>query len=274
MTKLSRESQVQVTNALCQGMSLRAITRLLDVHRITVMRILERVGQHCEDIQAQYMRELDLTDLQLDELWTFVRKKQGRLSKAEKADRSIGDQYVFFALDRNTKLVPAWTIGKRDTSTTMEFTASLKQCMNGCKTQISTDCFPAYETAIPAHFGTQASYAAITKIYETEHIGRGRYAPPRVSGTVKYPLEGNPDLSKTCTSHIERQNLTLRTFQRRLTRLALGFSKKLENLKAAIALHFIYYNFVWIPRTQKVTPAMAADVTDHVWKAEELVPVF
>lgn len=273
MNKLSKEDQAQVVNALCQGMGLRAITRLLSVHRTTTMKILERVGAYCEELQAKHMRKLNLTDLQIDEIWTFVRKKQSHLLEEEKTDLRIGDEYVFFAIDRNTKLVPAWFIGKRDTGTAVRFMSSLRQTMNGCQTQISTDCFPAYELAVPLLFGKQASYAAVTKEYETEHIGRGRYAPPRVSGVFKYALEGNPDLSKACTSHIERQNLTLRTFQRRLTRLALGFSKKIENLRAAVALHFCYYDFCWIPRTQKITPAMAAGITDHVWGIEELVPV-
>ncbi|MBI5094646.1 MAG: DDE-type integrase/transposase/recombinase [Candidatus Hydrogenedentes bacterium] len=272
MNKLSRDLQIQVANALCQGMSLRSITRLLNVHRTTIIKILERAGEHCESLQDQYMRKLDLRDIQADEIWTFVRKKQGRLTPEEKKDTTIGDQYVFIALERNTKLIPTWVIGKRNENTTMTFMSQLKQCMNGCQTQISTDAFAPYEKAVPAFFGTQASYAAITKEYESEQAGRGRYAPPRVAAVHKFPLEGKPDLAKATTSHIERQNLTLRTFQRRLTRLALGFSKKLANLKAACALHFAYYNFCWIPRTQKITPAMAAGLTDHVWTVAELVP--
>jgi IS1 family transposase len=193
---------------------------VLNVHRTTTVNILERVGAYCEEIQAEHMRNLSLTDLEIDEMRTFVKKKQGRLTVEEKRNSTIGDQYLFFAVDRSTKLVPAWTVGKRDMNTTFEFIRNLRRCMNGCQTQISTDCFAPYESAIPAYFGDQASYATVTKIYEQEHIGKGRYAPPRVKSMEISPLEGEPDLDKACTSHIERHKLTIRTFQERLTRLS------------------------------------------------------
>lgn len=272
VNRLPRETQAQVVNALCQGMSLRAITRLLGVHRTTVMRILERTGPYCEALCREYMRDLDMEEIQVDEIWTFCRKKQGHLSVQEKNDWTIGDQYVFMAIDRKSKLIPTWVIGKRNTDTTYQFIERLKGCMIGCRTQISSDAFGPYADAIEMYFGRQADYAIVTKNYEGEPVGRGRYAPPHVSSVSKHPESGRPNLDRACTSHIERTNLTLRTFQQRFTRLTLGFSKKLENLQAACALHFAYYNFVWIPRTQRVSPAMAAKVTDRLWDIADLVP--
>ena len=207
----------------------------------------------------------------MDEIWTFCGKKQGRVTREEAANTEIGDQYLFYALDRETKLITAWELGKRNTDTTYAFIEKLHGTLNGCRPQISTDGFTPYQEAIPTIFGIECSYGVVYKEYEGVPTGRGRYAPPKVARTFKHPLIGNPDRSRISTSHVERANLTLRTFQRRFTRLSLGFSRKLENLQAAVALHMAYMNFVWIPRTVKTTPAVAAGITSRPWKIDDLV---
>lgn len=268
---LPYDQKLQLVNCLCNGMSLRAITRVTGVHRTTVMKLLVRVGQRCEEMSSELIKGIDVDNLQFDEIWTFCGKKQGRLNSDERKNLHIGDQYVFYALERHSKLVVAYEIGKRDWLTSFRFVGKVKESLNGCSPQISTDQYRSYPPAIRAIFGPDADYAAITKQYEAEHIGRGRYAPPRVSSTVKRIHSGNPDESQICTSHIERANLTMRTFQNRLTRLSVGFSRKIENLRAAVALHFTYYNFVWQPRTIKTTPAVAAGIVDSPWTVADLL---
>lgn len=264
MNKLPKELEIQIVNALCQGMSLRAITRLLNVHRTTVMKVLIRVGDNCEALHNQHVRHLNITDVQVDEIWTFVKKKQGKCSTEEWKDSTIGDQYVFYGIDRNTKIIPAWSIGKRKMEAAEELMYGVAASLNGTIPQISSDGFQAYPIAVPRCI-PGAPLATVVKDYQFDASGhgRGRYAPPKVKSLKKKAVIGDPDMDRACTSHIERANLTLRTFQRRFTRLSLGFSKKLENLKAACALHFMYYNFCWVPRTLKQTPAMAAGIADR-----------
>ena len=217
------------------------------------------------------MRNLDIDRLELDEIWTFCGKKQKRLTGLEKRNPLLGDQYVFYAIDPVSKLVPVWDIGKRDIFTTQDFVIRLKRALNGNRPQISSDAFSPYYHVIDEVFNHKVDYAIIHKEYSSVWIGRGRYAPPHVSGIKKRVSIGNPDERYICTSYIERANLTLRTMQRRFTRLSLGFSRKMENLIAATSLHFAYYNFCWTVRTTGKTPAMAANVTDKVWKIKDLV---
>ena len=191
----------------------------------------------------------------------------------EKTDPSLGDQYLFFAIDNETKLVPAWALGKRNGATAREFLRRLQGALNGNRPQFSSDAWQGYPEAIDQVFGSLVDYAQVTKIFETEPTGRGRYAPPRVTEVISKVIQGTPNPKKICTPIIERKNLTIRTLQRRFTRLALGFSKKLENLKAATALHFAYYNFCWIPRNLRITPAMAAGIETRPWNVRDLLEV-
>lgn len=271
MNKISMERKIQIVNALCQGMSLRAITRLLDVHRTTVMNVLVEAGTRCERILAENVYGVDAQSLQMDEIWTFCKKKQGRLKPEERANLGIGDQYLFYALDPDTKLVVAWELGKRDRLTTLRFVGKVKRSLNGTRPQINTDSFPPYAMAMQRIFGPTVDHMSIVKLFNGVPAGRGRYAPPKVSCVQKTIECGNPDFRSASTSHIERANLTLRTMQKRFARLTLGFSKKAENLRAAVALHFAYYNFIWIPRTTGMTPAMAAGLTDRPWNISDLV---
>jgi len=177
---------------------------------------------------------------------------------------------VFVALDAETKLIPNYTVGKRDMKTTFEFIFDLQERLTE-RVQLTTDGFQPYWDAIEQAFGSEVDYASLIKRYASVNPGPGRYSPPKVSGVVPSIHTGKPDIKKISTSFIERQNLTMRMQMRRLTRLTNGFSKKLDNLKAALALHFAYYNFVRIHKTLGFTPAMAAGVSDTLWKIEDLV---
>lgn len=271
MNRLAKEKKIQIIQGLCEGLSLRSASRLFGVHRTTIMKLLVRVGENCEQIMANHMKDVDVERLEIDEIWTFCGKKQMRLKGPERRDPLLGDQYVFYGIDPVTKLVPVWEIGKRDGATTLAFLTRLKGSLNGCRPQISTDAFAPYPDAIDAVFGTDVDYASIRKEYASVPVGRGRYAPPKVTSVSKRVHMGEPDQRYISTSICERSNLTLRTFQRRFTRLSLGFSRKMENLIAAVALHFAYYNFVWIPRTIEATPAMMAGVTNRIWEIDDLV---
>lgn len=273
MNKLPKDRKVNCINGLCNGMSLRAASRVFDTHRTSIMNLLVRVGERCDDLMNEHMRDIDSDRLELDELWTFCGKKQGRLKTLEeRMDPKLGDQYLFFAIDYDTKLIPAWALGKRDHFTALEMLYGLRRSLNGCRPQISTDAWNGYRQTIGALFGDSVDWATLTKEYESEHAGRGRYAPPRVTATHVETQLGNPDPEKVCTSIVERKNLTVRTMQRRFTRLTCAFSRKWDNLRAACALHFAYYNFCWQHRSLKgITPALAAGVTDRLWNVADLV---
>lgn len=220
----------------------------------------------------EHMRGLECRYLEADELWTFCRKKEVRLTPAEKLNPELGDQYLFFCIDHETKVVPAWALGKRNSATMLQFLVRLNGALNGQRPQISTDGWQGYVDTIDQVFGLDVDHAVLVKEYESVAIGPGRYAPPRVSGVKKWAEIGHPDERYICTSIVERHNLTVRTMQRRFSRLVLGFSRKVENLQAACALHWAYYNFVWQPRTLGgVSPAMAAGATDRLWDVAELV---
>ena len=181
-----------------------------------------------------------------------------------------GDFYTFVALDSDSKPVPAHLVGKRDRRTTHRFVSDLASRIDG-RVQLSSDMFGAYARAIETRFYGRVDYGRVVKSYEAESIGRGRYSPPHVIGAAKQGVIGQPDWSSICTSHVERQNLTMRMSMRRFTRLTNGFSKKVENHAAAVAVYFMYYNFARIHQTLRVTPAMEAGVSDHVWTIEEIV---
>jgi IS1 family transposase len=260
-----------VLSLLVEGNSLCSTSRITGVHRTTIMNLMVKVGNQCQTFMDDTMKDLGCSRLELDEIWTFCQKKQLHLTKHEKRSPRLGDQYVFYGIDPETKLIPTWVVGKRNARNTVRFCKRLKASLNGVSPQISTDAFSPYLDAVEVAFGADVDYAVITKEYESVAVGPGRYAPPKVKRTTKYVSQGKPDKRYICTSYVERHNLTIRTFMRRFTRLSLGFSKKLENLKAAVALHFAYYNYCWIPRTTRVTPAMEAGIVDHPWSMGELL---
>jgi IS1 family transposase len=272
MNVLSQQRQIQILNALVEGVSIRSTERMTHIHRDTILRLLVSVGDHCQRFLDERLRGFHCQHLQLDEIWTFVRKKERRLSELERLNPDIGDQYVFVAIDAETKLIPTFLVGKRDGYTALQFMTTLYERLaaNG-RIQLTTDGFGPYIEAIEQSFGADVDYAQLVKIYAAIDAGPGRYSPPRVAETVSTVIQGAPDPEHISTSYVERQNLTMRMAMRRFTRLTNAFSKKLANLKAALAVHFAHYNFMRVHRTLRVTPAMEANITDHVWPWEELL---
>lgn len=222
-----------------------------------------RVGQGCEKLMDQTMRGLACKLLQLDEIWCYVGKKQRHVKDTDDIS-TVGDFYTWVAIESATKLIPSYKVGKRDGDTGQAFIDDLASRLAN-RVQISSDGLKIYVDAIEEFFGADVDYAEIVKFYETEPLGPGRYSPPKVVKVEKSYIAGNPDLKITSTSYVERQNLTMRMNMRRFTRLTNAFSKKGDNLKAAVALHFAHYNFVRVHRTLKVTPAMEAGVMDRLW---------
>jgi IS1 family transposase len=269
MNILKSEKQEMVIKGLVEGSSIRSIERMTGVHRDTIMRLMVSVGNTCEKIMDTTMRNLTCKDIEVDEVWSYVGKKQRHVGINDDPDK-VGDFYTFIALDAETKLIPVHKVGKRDLPTAQAFISDLSFRLSN-RIQISSDKLKVYVDAIEVAFGANVDYAQIVKSYEAEPIGPGRYSPPKVISVLKEYIMGNPDFSKICTSFVERQNLTVRMQMRRFTRLTNAFSKKLENLKAAVALHFAHYNFVRIHGTLRMTPAMAAGVTKELWSVRDLI---
>jgi len=265
---LPRSKQIAVLSCLVEGTSVRSAERLTGVHRDTILRLMVRVGNGCSALLDETMRELPCTRLELDELWAFIQKKQRRVTAFD--DPSLGDCWTYVAIDSDTKLVPMFMVGKRDQSTTDAFVADLASRLAN-KVQISTDGLRLYVAPIVESFGDQVDYAQIVKEFEAEPIGPGRYSPPRVTGTSKTPIVGEPVSELVSTSMVECQNRTVRMENRRFTRLTNAHSKKFENHVASIALHFAHYNFVRRHSTIRCTPAMAAGVSPTMWSMGELV---
>jgi len=210
--------------------------------------------------------------IQVDEIWTFVKKKEKRLTDKERINLALGDQYVFVAIDAKTRLVPAFVVGKRNAKTALAFMSDLQDRLKGNgRVQLTTDGFTSYISAVEETFGANIDYAQLIKTYGSEDAGRGRYSPSKITEVISKIINGNPEYKHVSTSYVERQNLTMRMQMRRFTRLTNAFSKKIENLKAALALHFLHYNFMRIHKTLRVTPAMEARITDHVWGWGELL---
>jgi len=266
---LKLDKQVAVISALVEGASVRSIERMTGVHRDTILRLMVRVANGCAAFSDQTLRNLDCDRIEMDEIWAYVAKKQRRVSDDDNR-RLVGDQYTFVALDPDSKLIPSWLVGKRTADTTYAFVSDLKARLKN-RVQLSSDAFEPYLRAVEEVFGHDVDYAQIVKSYEETPSGRGRYSPPRIVSVEKEELIGYPDMDLVSTSLVERQNLTIRMQVRRLTRLTNAFSKKLENLKAAMDLHFTHYNFVRFHRTIRCTPAMEAGVVSSPLTVGDLV---
>ncbi len=269
MNILSKEKQEVAIAALVEGSSIRSVERMTGIHRDTIMRLMLRVGKNCETLLDEAMRGLSCQYLELDEIWCYVGKKQRHLKKSDN-HIALGDQWVFVAIDAESKLIPAYKIGKRDRATTIDFLADLSGRLTN-RVQLSSDSMSAYVEAVELSFGASVDYGQVVKTYEGEAIGPGRYSPPKVIAADRFVISGQPQVERISTSYVERNNLTMRMQMRRFTRLTNGFSKKLENLKAAVALHFAHYNFCRIHSTLRVTPAMEAGIANQVWGIAELL---
>jgi IS1 family transposase len=269
MNRLSLSRRTQIIGCLVEGNSIRSTERMTDTHRDTIMRLMVEVGTGCATLANYQMRNLNCSRIQCDEIWSYVGKKQMHLQRTDDRIR-LGDQWTFVAIDPDTKLVPSYRVGKRTREHAVAFMTDLSDRLSN-RVQISSDSLRTYVDAVERAFGADVDYGQIVKFYDAEPIGPGRYAPPRVTGVERTVIAGNPDQAHISTSHVERQNLTMRMSMRRFTRLTNAFSKKLENLQAAVALHFAHYNLVRLHKTLRVTPAMAANVTDRLWSLDELV---
>ena len=269
MNRLNLDRRTQIVGALVEGNSIRSTERMTGVYRDTIMRLLVEVGTGCAGIMDEKMRELPCKRVQVDEIWSYVGKKQRQVKPGGDKSR-VGDQWTFVAIDADTKLVPAFRVGKRTWTDAGIFMRDLSSRLAN-HVQLSTDGLAAYADAVERAFGADVDYGQAVKFYEAEPMGPGRYSPPKVVDIERTAVAGNPDESHISTSIIERQNLTMRMSMRRFTRLTNGFSKKIENMQAAVALHFAHYNFVRTHKTLRMTPAMAAGVETGLWSLGDLV---
>lgn len=270
MNVLNPHRKLTILSALLEGCSVRSTSRMTGSHIETILKLLVETGQKCHQILDEKVRGLHCEAIECDELWSFVHKKQRMLTEQDRLHHpEYGDTYTFIALDPATKLVCSYLVGKRDGVYTDRFIADLSHRIVG-PVQLSTDGFSPYVPAIERYFGNRATYAQLVKLYRAQNPGPGRYAPPKVTGVEVFDVLGLPERSKVCTSYVERNNWTIRCQIRRFTRLANGFSRKLANLKAALALWFCYYNFCRVHGSLRVTPAMEAGITDRIWDSKEL----
>lgn len=267
---LSTEKQVTIIAALAEGSSIRGIERMTGVHRDTIMRLGVKIGHGCTRLMSEKMRNLPCDDIQLDEIWGFIGKKQRHLDYDD--DPKLGDVWTFCAVDRKTKAVPCFKVGKRDAATTNAFIGDLADRLSN-RAQISTDGLKLYIDAIDKSFGTEVDYGQIVKVYGTiESIKpEYRYSQPVVTDIKTYVVMGDPKPDMICTSHIERVNATTRLYMKRLNRLTLAFSKKFKNFEAAVGLHFAAYNFVKRHNSLRMTPAMALGIENDFWSYADLV---
>jgi IS1 family transposase len=261
------EKAVLILKMFVEGVSVRSIERLTGVHRDTILSLLVLSGDHSERLLEDRIRQHSVNDVQYDEIWGFVGCKE---KKNKTGNPMMGDAYCFVAIERNTKLVIAWHLGRRTARDTVAFTEKINEATQG-EFQITTDGFRPYVDAVQYSLGTRVDFAQLIKVYSTPREGEQRYSPAEVVDAVPVPQWGNPNLDRICTSHVERQNLSIRMGMRRMTRLTNAFSKKWENLKAAYALWFAFYNFCRVHQTLRVTPAMEAGIADHVWAVHELL---
>lgn len=269
MNTLKPEKQVTAIKMLTEGNSIRSTERMTGIHRDTIMRLAVRVGTTCEAILDETMRGLRSSRLQLDEIWCYVAKKQKHV-RPEEDNTRVGDFWTFVAIDADTKLIPSFLVGKRNQISADAFLHDLAPRLTN-RVQISTDALDLYVNAVESAFGGDVDYGRIVKQYEAVPSGAGRYSPAKIVSVYREAILGSPDEAHISTSYVERQNLTMRMHIRRMTRLTNGFSKKPENLRAAVALHMAYYNLVLIHGSLRVTPAMEAGVTRRLWTVEDLV---
>ncbi len=269
MNRLSLERRAMIIGCLVEGNSLRATARMTDTAINTVVKLLVDVGKACAEYQNQTLRNLKCKRLQCDEIWSFCYAKEKNVPEDKKAQFGYGDIWTWTAICADSKLVPAWLMGNRDIETASIFMDDLASRFSH-RVQLTTDGHKAYLDAVEGAFGGDIDYAMLVKLYGEIKDGQRRYSPAECIGCKTEVIAGNPDRKYVSTSYVERQNLTMRMSMRRYTRLTNAFSKKVENLAHAVALHFMFYNFGRIHKTLRVTPAMEAGVADHVWSLEEI----
>jgi IS1 family transposase len=277
MNRLSVERRARVLAALVEGNSVRATGRMTGTAKGTILKLLADAGAACSSYQDATLRDLSCKGLECDEIWAFCHSKERNVSPEHQGQLGFGDVWTWTAIDSDTKLIPSWFVGRRDADSAAYFMEDLASRLAN-RVQLTTDGLNLYVNAVEDAFGWNGvDYAMLVKIYGQAPEGQRRYSPPVCLGAEKEWKMGRPVADLISTSYVERQNLTMRMSMRRFTRLTNGFSKKLENLEHAVALHFMQYNFARPHATLTkanrgihTTPAMAAGVADHVWKIEEI----
>jgi IS1 family transposase len=272
MNKLDQESRAKVLELLCEGMSIRAVTRVSGASKNTVAKLLSDAGRACADYHDRHVRNLKSKRIQMDEIWSFVYAKNDNVKRAKNAPASAGDAWTWTAIDADSKLLVSWLVGQRNTDSALRFVDDLKSRLSN-RVQLTSDGHRPYLIAVDTVFGSEVDYAMLRKIYGADPVGEKRYSPAICIGAKKRRITGKPNPKHISTSFAERANLTMRMHMRRFTRLTNAFSKKVENHVAAVALHTMYYNFVRVHQTLKITPAMAAGVTDRLWEISDIVKV-
>jgi IS1 family transposase len=271
MNKLTHDQRTQVTNCLIEGCSIRATVRMTGVAKKTVMRFLVEIGEVCADYQDRVFRNLNCRRIQLDELWGFSYCKQKNVTQViQDKVPGAGDVWLWVAIDAEAKLVPCWRLGDRNAGTAFGFVRDLAERLSN-RVQLTSDGHRVYLDAVESAFGSDVDYAMLVKIYGSDAANDTKYSPAECIACKEIRIIGRPDPKHISTSYVERQNWSVRTAMRRYTRLSNGFSRKIENHAAAVSLYYFSYNFIKIHRTLRVTPAMAAGVTNHLWDAGELV---
>lgn len=273
MNRLTTQDRVRILTVLAEGMGVNAACRVTGASKNTVLKLLADVGTACALYQDQKMRGLKLTDIQCDEIWSFIGMKAKNVPADADPALALGDCYTFTAIDRETKLMPCWLVGFRDWQSTNDFIEDLAGRLSQ-RVQLTTDGFAAYPAAVERHFGANVDYAVLNKTYAAGPAvkeAKRRYSPAECTGCEKIPKIGIPFIEKISTSHVERANLSMRMNMRRFTRLTNGFSKKIENHMHAISFFFMVYNFVKKHGSIGTTPAMKAGVASFQWTIEDIV---
>jgi IS1 family transposase len=269
MKQLSTDQRAQIVKCLCEGMSIRSTVRITGAAKNTVIKLLCEMGCACADFHHRAVRNLTVQRLQCDEIWSFVGAKKKNVTP-EQEQEGWGDVWTWTAIDADTKLCVTYHVGDRGKHSAFAFMEDCAARIKG-RLQITTDAHKPYLAAVEKAFGGDADYAQLHKIYGATEANEARYSPATCIGCESKTVSGVPDPAHVSTSYVERQNLTMRMSMRRFTRLTNGFSKKVENHGHAVALYFAYYNFVRVHQTLRITPAMEAGLTDHVWSVEELI---
>lgn len=265
------ETASKALTMMLEGMSVRAISRCTGLHLQTILALMHSAADRTRELMRVYLRNLTVRYIQADEIWGFVGKKDKNVRRGDSSE--LGSAWVFIALDPETKLIPCFEVGKRSRETTTNFVRSLREAISSERFQLTTDGFHFYEGSVASVFAGQADFAQLVKLYGDygQRDAAARYSPGRLMEVISKVRDGRPDPKHISTSHVERSNLSLRMHLRRFTRLTNAFSKKLDNLKAALCLYFAWYNFCRVHTSIRVTPAMRAGLTDHVWSLHELI---
>lgn len=269
MNKLSLEKQTQIVAALVEGNSINSVVRMTGVSKVTILKLIKDLGLACADYHDRSMRNLKCKRIQCDEIWQFCYAKEKNVPEEKRGIFGYGDVWTWVAVDADTKLVPSFMLGNRDARSARVFINDLASRL-ASRIQLTTDGHIVYLQAVEDAFGCDVDYAMLVKVYGSSQE-ETRYSPTECIDCIVKPITGNPDFDHISTSHVERQNLTMRMCMRRFTRLTNGFSKKIDNHFYALAIHYVHYNFCRVHKSLRVTPAMEVGLSNHVWTIEEML---